>query len=78
MEASKRAGRDLFDAFYKGIGLERHRKVGNERNSMLLCLSGLFDGFCDGRDVGKVEERRMVGQVGKPGASLELCGKFYP
>ncbi len=81
MEASKRAGRDLFDAFYKGIGLERHRKVGSERNSMLLCLFGLFDGFCDGRDVGEVEERRMVGQVGrvgKPGASLELCEKFYP
>ncbi len=51
MEASKRAGRDLFDAFYKGIGLERHRKSEDERESMLLCLFGLFDGFCDGRDM---------------------------
>ena len=56
------SGERDFDAFYKGIGLERHRKSEDERNSMLLCLFGLFDGFCDGRDVGAAD-----GWPGGPG-----------
>ncbi len=76
MEASKRAGRDLFDAFYKGIGLERHRKSEDERNSMLLCLFGLLMASV----MGETWDRGwgQVAQVGKTGASLELCEKFYP